>query len=196
MNVESVVEKILSDAKAEADNLRRQADDALQQEEEKLQQYLAGYDKQTVILAQRAAEEEKSHLLASARMELAKNNLAEKGRILDEVFEKAKDRLMTLPDNEYLQLISRLLTEAVRTGDEEVIVDKNEKRIDQNFITQINQKLGPAYKKNLRLSQDKLPIGAGFILKRGKIKTNASAEILLNEARNSLQAELAKLLFT
>ena len=195
MNAEQVVEKILADARAEADSILGQAASFEQEEGKKTQQNISEYNRQTALLAQKAAEEKKSHLLASARMETAKENLAEKRRILDEVFEQTRRRLMQLADNEYLQLISKLLTEAVQRGDEEVIVDKNERRIDENFIKQMNQKLGPDRKGNLRLSKDKEPIGAGFILKRGKIKTNASIDVLLNQARDNLETELAKQLF-
>jgi vacuolar-type H+-ATPase subunit E/Vma4 len=87
------------------------------------------------------------------------------------------------------------MLDAVETGDEEVIVDHNEKHIDQEFIKQINRRLGPGYKGNLRLSQQKNNLGGGFILKRGKIKNNVSFKVLLARARKELEIELAKDLF-
>ena len=81
------------------------------------------------------------------------------------------------------------------TGDEEVVVDTNEGRIDHEFIKQINRELGSDYKSNLKLSDEKQDIGAGFILKRGKIKTNVSIQVLLEQARKELEIELAKELF-
>ena len=44
------------------------------------------------------------------------------------------------------------MKQAVETGDEEVIVGKNEKRIDQDFIKKVNRELGAGFKGNLRLS--------------------------------------------
>ena len=87
------------------------------------------------------------------------------------------------------------MLEVVETGDEEIIIDKNEKRIDHKFIKQINHKLGPGYKGNLRLSDEKQDLGGGFILRRGKIKTNVSIKVLLDQARKDLEIELAKQLF-
>ncbi|MHC4338465.1 MAG: V-type ATP synthase subunit E, partial [Planctomycetota bacterium] len=83
----------------------------------------------------------------------------------------------------------------VETGDEEVIVDNNETRINQNFIKQINRKLGTGYKGNLRLASEKQSLGGGFVLRRGKIKNNVSFEVLLAQARKELEIELAKELF-
>ena len=195
MEAEQVVEKILADAENEAEKIKKQADEKAAAEQAKLNEQLSEYKKQTEILAQKAGQEKKAHLLAAARMDIAKEYLAEKRKILDEVFARAQTQLQNLPDEEYLKVCTRLMLEAVETGDEEVIVDKNEKRIDQKFIEQVNQKLGSSRKGNLSLSSEKQNLGAGFILRRGRIKNNVSLEVLLTQARKELEIELAKKLF-
>jgi V/A-type H+-transporting ATPase subunit E len=195
MEAEQVVEKILADAKTEAEKIKSEAKEKENAEQAKLDEQLSGYKKQTDIIAQKAGEDKKAHLLAAARMDIAKEFLAEKRRILDEVFAQARQQLQSLPDAEYLKLMTKLLLDAVETGDEEVIIDKNEKRIDQKFIKQINRQLGPGYKGNLRLADIRENLGGGFILKRGKIKNNISIEVLLAQARKELEIELAKELF-
>ena len=195
MEAEQVVEKILADAKAEADKIKKQADDQDVAEQAKLTEQLDEYKKQTELLAKKAGEDEKSHVLAAARMDIAKEYLAEKRKLLDEVFEQARRQLQDLPDDEYRALIKKLLLDAVETGEEEVVVDTNEGRIDHEFIKQINRELGSGKKSDLKLSDEKQDIGAGFILKRGKIKTNVSIQVLLEQARKELEIELAKELF-
>jgi len=195
MDAEQVVEKILSEAKAEAEKIKKQAQDRDAAEQAKLDEQLADYKAQTEMLAQKAANAEKLHLLAAARMDIAKELLAEKRKILDEVFAQAREKLLNLPDEQYHKLITNLMLKAVETGDEEVIVDKNEKRIDQNLIDQVNQRLGAGGKRNLRLSDERQDFGGGFILKRGKIKNNVSVDVLLAQARRDLEIELAKELF-
>ncbi len=195
MSAEEVVEKILADAKAEAEKIKKQAEEAQTAEQEKLDEQLSEYRKQTDIIAQKASEDKKAHLLASARMDIGKQLLAEKRKILDEVFDQAREQLENLSDGQYRKLMSKLMLEAVETGDEEVIIDKREKRIDQKFIKDINQQLGSSRKGNLKLSEDKDNLTSGFILKRGKIKNNVSIEVLLTQAREKLEIELAKELF-
>ena len=195
MDAEQVVEKILADAKAEAEKIKSEAQEKENAEQAKLNEQLGEYNKQTELLAQKAGEDKKAHLLAAARMDIAKDYLAEKRKILDEVFAQARQKLQNLPDGEYCKLMTRLMLDAVETGDEEVVIDNNEKRIDQKFIKQINRELGPGYKGNLRLSNEKQNLGGGFILKRGKIKNNVSIEVLLAQARKELEIELAKKLF-
>jgi V/A-type H+-transporting ATPase subunit E len=128
-------------------------------------------------------------------MDIAMQLLTEKRKILNEVFEQALKKLHELPDDQYRKLCAKLMLEAVETGDEEVVVDTNENRIDQELIKQVNRKLGPGYKGNLRLSGQRQELGAGFILKRGKIKTNVSVDVLLDQARKELEIDLAKGLF-
>ena len=195
MEAEQVVEKILADAKAEAEKIKKQAEDKVAAEQAKLDERLIGYKKQTETLAEKAGKDEKSHILAAARMDIAKQFLTEKRKILDEVFEQARRQTQNLPDEQYHELITKLMLEVVETGDEEIVIDKNENRIDKEFIKQVNHKLGPNHKGNLRLSDEKQDLGGGFILRRGKIKTNVSIEVLLTQARKELEIELAKKLF-
>ena len=196
MEAEQVIEKILADAKAEAEKIKSQANEREAAEQTKLDEQLNEYKKQTKALAERLGKDKKSHLLTAARMDIAKKFLAEKTRILDEVFAQARRQLQNLPDEEYRTLCTKLMLEAVETGDEEVIIDDNETRIDHNFIKQVNRKLAPGYKGNLRLADERQRLGAGFILRRGKIKNNVSLEVLLARARKELDIELAKELFS
>lgn len=195
MGADEVVGKILADAGAGAEKIKEQAQEERAAEKAKLDEQLSEYKKQTELLAQKKADDEKMHLLAAARMDIAKEHLAEKRKILDEVFEHANDRLRSLSDDQYRELMAKLMCAAVETGDEEVIVDTGEKRIDFDFIKQINRKLGPGYHGNLKLAGQTQDIGVGFILRRGKIKNNVSIDVLLVEARKELEIELAKDLF-
>ena len=194
MNASKVTEKILSDAQADAEKIKKEADEKETSEQAELAEQLDEYEKQTEVLAQKSGEERKMRLLAAARMEIAKDFLGEKRKILDEVFEQAKIQFTNLPDEEYRNVMAQLMKKATESGDEEVIIDKKEKRINDKLINQVNQQLGN--KGNLKLSEEKGNLVAGFILKRGKIKNNVSLQVLLEQARKELEIELAKELFS
>jgi V/A-type H+-transporting ATPase subunit E len=195
MEGQQVIEKILADAKAEAEKIKKQAKEKEAVEQAKLKEQLREFDKQTQAIAKKAGEDKKAHLLAAARMDIAKQLLAEKRKILDEVFAQAREHLENLSDEQYCKLMAKLMLKAVESGDEEVVIDNEEKRIDQKFIKNINQQLAPGRKGNLKLSEEKANLGRGFILKRGKIKNNVSIEVLFTQAREELEVELAKELF-
>ena len=195
MEAQQVTDKILADANAEAEKIKTQAQDKQAGVQAEFEEQLRQYKEQSVVLAKKAGEDKKSHLLAAARMDIAKQQLAEKATILDEVFSQSHSELLKLSDDDYKKLCNKLMLAAVETGDEEVIVDEKETRIDQEFIKSINRELGPGFKGNLRLSNQKRSIGRGFLLRRGKITTNVSFGVLLSQARNNLEIELANDLF-
>ncbi len=195
MEAEQVIDKILSDANAQAKKTADQAKEKLDSEQANHDAGLAEYKEQTVAIAKEAAQDEKSHILAGGRMEIAKEYLAEKRKILDQVFDNARGQIQNLPDEEYRKLMTRLMLEAVETGDEEVVVDKNETRIDLEFMKEVNRKLGPGFQGNLRLAGENQDIKGGFILKRGKIKTNVSIDVLLDQAGKDLEIKLAAEIF-
>ncbi len=195
MEARQVVEKILADAKTESQKVKQQTDEKEASERTKLESQLDEYNKQTRTIAQKHADDEKMHILAAARMDISKQLLAEKRKILDEVFEKVHSRVRKMSAEEYCELMTKLMLEAVETGNEAVIVDKDEKRIDEKFISKINNQIDKEGKGKLKLAGERQNLGAGFILKRGKIKVNVSLEVLLQQARSKLETELAKELF-
>lgn len=195
MNAEQVIQKITADAKAQADQIIQQAQEGQAQERAKLDEELKQYRDQTQAIARKAAEDEKSHILAAARMKIAMQLLSEKRKVLDDIFAQARRKLQELSDEEYCDMMSKLMQEAVETGDEEVLVDKDEKRINQEFVKNVNRELGPGYKGNLRLSDEKINIGGGFVLRRGKVKTNITFDVLIEQARKELEIDMAKKLF-
>jgi V/A-type H+-transporting ATPase subunit E len=195
MNAEQVVDKILSEANAEAEKIKASAGEKCAAAEAELKSQLADYEKQTEVLAAQAAEDKKARMLATANMEIKKEYLAAKVALLDDVFNKVRDRIKSLSDSKYENLITSLMSKAVQSGDEQVMVGAGEKRINHALIKQINRKLGPGYKGNLQLAQDRADIDGGFILKRGKIQVNVSTEVLVAGARDQLEIELVDELF-
>ncbi|HPY76936.1 MAG TPA: V-type ATP synthase subunit E family protein [Anaerohalosphaeraceae bacterium] len=195
MKAEQVVEKILSQAQQEAQAILDQARSRIQQRRADLQGSRQNYAQQTEEKAKTAGEDKLARMLAAARMDLQKKRLAAKVDLLNEVFEKARQKINALPEEAYLDLMSRLIMKAVQTGDEEVLVGAQETRINQKCIKQINQKLGPGFKGNLRLSDEKADIDGGFILRRGNVRINASTGVLIEQMRQDLEIDLAAELF-
>ncbi|HEX43057.1 MAG TPA: hypothetical protein ENN81_13520 [Phycisphaerales bacterium] len=196
MEAEQVLEKIRSDAQRQADEILSAAREQASDERARLQKDLDAHKQQTDTLAKQAAAEEKAHLLAAARMEVARKLLAEKRALLDGVFAEALKRLQGLPDEAYRNLASKLMLEAVETGEEEVILDRHERRIGQDLIAELNRRLSEDDRRGaVRLSDQRLDLGGGFVLRRGKIMTNVSFAVLMEQARKELEIELAGMLF-
>ena len=195
MNAEQVVNKILAEARQQAEAIIQDASEKRDRQHRQLQDELSAYRDETQRLADEAAEDRRSRLLAAARMDNARALLTAKTELLDAVFRKAEERIAQLPDESYKALMAKLMSKAVETGDEEVIVGKNERRIGADFIKQVNRSLGAGFKGNLRLSDKHADIKGGFVLSRGKVRINASVEVLVERLREAMETELAARLF-
>lgn len=195
MNAEQVVDKILAEARAEADAIKAESNRRCAEMKAELQKELDAYRSETNRLASEAASDKQSRMLASARMAVRKDILAAKRALLDGVQEEAARRIAAMPDEEYQKLMTALMMKAAETGDEEVVIGKNESRITEKLIKEVNRQLGPGYRGNLHLARDRADISGGFILRRGQVQINASIEVLIQRAREELEMELTNELF-
>ena len=195
MNAEQVVQKILTQARAEAEKILTAADETAQKENRRLEEQLGAYRQETERLAEAAGRDKLARMLATARMQNARELLAVKSQILDELFARVKQRIERMADGEYLELMRRLLQEAVQTGREEVIVGKNESQINEGFLNRVNDELGRQGKGGLRLSPVREDIGGGFILSDGKVRINVSTDVLVRQLRDEMEIALAAELF-
>ncbi|OQY06874.1 MAG: hypothetical protein B6I25_02975 [Planctomycetales bacterium 4572_13] len=195
MNAEQVVQKILAEAEAEARKISDEARDKAAEQGSQLDSELAAFDAKTDELAAEAGEDKLQRMLAGARMDNAKQLLAAKVGILNEVFEQSKKAVNELSDERYLSWAMAMMKQAVESGDEEVIIGKDEKRINADFIKKVNRELGAGFKGNLRLSDEKGDFAGGFVLSRGKVQINVTADVMIEILRESMETELAAELF-
>jgi vacuolar-type H+-ATPase subunit E/Vma4 len=195
MDSKQVTEKILSEAQSQAGKIKKQADEKASQEKQNLRAELDSFNEETRRLANQAAEEAKSQTLAWARIEITKKLLQTRRNLLDETFVSAAEKIKNMGTKDYQQLMEKLILSVVNTGDEEIIIDKNEKRIDAAFVEQLNAKLSQNSKGNLKIADSKADIEAGFILQKGRARVNGSLAVLLAAVKEKLETELAAQLF-
>lgn len=195
MNAEQVVQKILSEAQAEASKILDDAKAKVAEQQAQLDSKITDFDAKTDQLAAEAGEDKLQRMLAGARMDNAKRLLAAKVNILNDIFERSKRAVNDLSDEDYLSWAMTTMKRAVESGDEKVIVGKNEKRINEDFIKKVNGALGPGFKGNLQLSPEKGDFSGGFILSRGKVQINATTDVIIDELYESMQIELSQILF-
>lgn len=195
MDAEQVVQKILSEARCQADKIKAEANEKAATLQDQLAGELVEFQKETDQKAKAAAEDKTERMLASARMQIKKDLLAAKVSLLDEVFQKAREQIKKLPKDQYQELIVSLMKKAVESGDEEVLIAAGENRIDNELIKKVNAKPGPGIKSDLKLAAETADIDGGFILRRGNIQVNVSIEVLISQAKQDLEMELSQELF-
>ena len=126
-----------------------------------------------------------------ANIDVKKRTLLSKRTLIQDVFDAALNIMKAFKKEDYLELCNLLLNKSIVTKDEEVLIGKNERFIDEAWINAYNNKNNT----NLVLSEERVDISGGFILKRDKIRTNCSWDMLIQVAQEKKESEVVKRLF-
>jgi V/A-type H+-transporting ATPase subunit E len=128
---------------------------------------------------------------------MRKKVLAAKQEMIDAVFMGVLQRIESMPDDEYKDIIMSMLLASPLYGDEEVVFSAcDPHNLDQGFLNKVNEMLVKDGRKGqLRLSSDRGQFKAGFILRREGVEINSTFESILGTLRNDMEPLLAEILF-
>ncbi|HHY14291.1 MAG TPA: hypothetical protein GX526_06610 [Thermoanaerobacterales bacterium] len=195
--LDKIKEKILKDAKHEADEIIKKAELRAQQIAEQAEKTSADKRRALDEQAKKDAQEEKRKTLAMIQLDMRKEQLAVKQKMIDLAFEKTFNRLHNLEGKEYENMILDMMERGVETGTEEIILSANDrKKFKPEFLKTLNDRLSKkGIKSNLRLSDEVRKIRGGFILKRQGVEVNGSIESLIRLEREEIESKVAAILF-
>lgn len=188
MGKQEIIERILSEAEAEAAEILRsanvRAEEIIAAANARAASERAGVVEEAGARAKRISDGK----AASARLDSAKILLAEKRRVIDEIYARALNRLLKMKEAEALKFLEKLLLSHAEEGDEIVFA--------KNFAYAKGAAALPVIKeRKLKISGDFAEIEGGCIL-RGKLcDKDLSYGALLNADKDEYQAEIAAKLF-
>jgi len=197
MTIKDISEKIISDAKIQADKIIAQAEDNANNIIKKGKKEADNIKNIILYKYNQEASLIKSKILTEANLEAKKIILSEKQKIIENVFNKALESILKLDDKDYLNIIKKMILDNIETGDETIFIDHSDKKkISESFIEDINKELkSKGEKGELKLSTSYLPIKGGVVIGSGKIRKNISLEFLLKKIREELEIQISKDLF-
>ena len=195
--IEKITAKIAADAQAEIGALTAQA-------QKEAADITAGFQAQAEALRRdleakggKAAAEREERMASVAQLDCRKAELEAKQALLDRAFDRALEKLCSLKDADYIELLAQLIAQASATGRENVVFSQADRaRVGERAVKQANELL--AQRKSaarLALAEDTRPIQGGFILREGKVEVNCAFETLVRLQRTEMAGEVAKVLF-
>ena len=129
---------------------------------------------------------------SAADLEEKMIRLKTKQGIISDMIAGGLDRLKTLPDDEYFDLILKMVRKYSQPQSGEIRFGKKDLgRLPQGFITRVNEVAAG----ELTLSDTAASIDAGFILIYGGIEENCSFDAILLSEDESVKDKAGKLLF-
>lgn len=149
-------------------------------------------ERETAGRAHLAAQERYERLCSAAEMETRKLTLSAKQKVLAETYDRALEILCSMPREEYLSLLVRLLKAAGGKGDEKIALSaKDRDEIGETLVERANKELNAHY----TLAGEAADIRAGLVLISKECDVNCSFETLLALSREKTERGAAKLLF-
>ena len=183
--IEKITAKIAADTEAEIAQLTAQTDEKVQSIGEAAKAQADKETADTLARGRKAADERLERLKSAAQMETRKLALGAKQEVLGEAFDLALEKLCSLPDPEYIALLTRLAVEASSTGREQLVFSpKDRARIGKQVVVAANDALVKNVAPELPNSITDTKVGA-FL---GKV-VNSTAAIVSGTGMLTLSEE-------
>ncbi len=172
--IEKITARIEADAKAEAAEILREAEEKAAAIREQYKVQAQTEEKSAEAAGKEAAQRQAERLESAAGMEAKKRLLAAKQDCLNTVFEKAQEQLLALDEGEYAQLLAKMAVKASKTGKEEIILNaRDRERVGPQVVAWANNLLAEAVKPEAAGKAAKVGGKAGAVL--SAVVTGASA---------------------
>lgn len=188
MGKEEIVNRIIADAEAEAAEILRAAEERASGIISAAEERAATERTETENEANGRAKRISEGKAAEARLDSAKILLAEKRRVMEQIYQDALKKLLSMDEKSTLALLEKLLLEHAEEGDEIVFAE------GFPYVNSVSAL--PVIKgRKLTVAAERAAISGGCIL-RGKLcDKDLSYGALLNADKEEYQAEIAAKIF-
>ena len=197
MSADKIIEKILEKANEDVALIE-------QETAEKVQSSVAAIERRTELTLNALKNKEKADVeevhrrsQLMTRLDSRKNILAVKRKVIDEVFDKARTALDTLDESRYEALVTKIVVNGSETGTETLQVpEKDMKRYSDGLLNKLNAALKEAGKiGELTLDETPASFNSGVMLIGEMSDVNGSFDVLIDDAREKYEREVAEMLF-
>lgn len=197
MSADKIIEKILAKANEDVALIE-------QETAEKVQSSVAAIERRTELTLNALKNKEKADVeevhrrsQLMTRLDSRKNILAVKRKVINEVFDKARTALDTLDESRYEAFVTKIVVNGSETGTEKLQVpEKDIKRYKDGLLNKLNTALKEAGKiGELTLDETPAAFKSGVMLVGEMSDINGSFDVLIDDAREKYEREVAEMLF-
>ncbi len=186
-----ILDKIINDSNAIInDNLSKanaQADEIIAKEtalqEERIKQFEGGLKASYDEIIRRS--------VVVSNLDAKKITMDARAKAIDNLFEKAKEKLVNLDKKKYLAIVQSLIAKYAEDGDSVIISAVDKDRITQKFIDDTAKKLAI----KLTLSKEVGNFNGGLVLAGKNSDKNLTFDMELQSIREECETQIANMLF-
>ncbi|HHX18515.1 MAG TPA: hypothetical protein GX727_06610 [Clostridium sp.] len=195
--INKIKERILEEARLQAKETVKRAEEEASEIINNAKKDAEAKKKQILEKVNLEAVEVKKRLKAVAELEARKQRLQAKQEVVEEAFMHTIKKLNSMPNDEYVSIITNLIINSSLSGVGEIILsDEDKKRMPSDFEERVNKNLSSRENTGkLTLSKETRDINGGFILKLGDIEINNSFDAIIRMKRNEIETDVINSLF-
>lgn len=192
---QGIIDTILENARDDAAHTLAQARDKAKKLHDAAEEGAKNRLDAALERAESDAAQRRERSLRMEQLELRKAVLGQQRELIDQAFQGALEQLVNMDEDKKRQLHLRSIL-ASAEGGEALHPAKDELALyTPAFLAGINQALEKAGKKPLTLAKALETIRGGLVLESDGVEQNLSYEALLRGVRDSLEPEVARVLF-
>ncbi|MBI2556331.1 MAG: hypothetical protein HY607_10975 [Planctomycetes bacterium] len=191
MSIERIRNYIIENAQKEAEQIIKTAEEQFRNETESAKHSLGKEYQEMLQADEKRLMEDMKRFLGKFKSDCKMELLEVKNKVIDSVLERAIGRIQSLPDNDYLILMRRWLTNIPDHIEGQLLVNARDlKRITNAFIDDINK----SRKARISLNTTAMDIKSGFIIKTKHYEIDYSLDTIVKNLRTTLIPKLNDML--
>jgi len=191
MSIERIRNYIIENAKKEAVQIIKTAEEQFRKETESARLSLGKEYQEMLLTDEKRLKGDMKRSLGKFKSDCKMELLEVKNKVIDSVLERAISRIQSLPDNDYLTLMRRWLTNIPDHIEGQLLVNARDlKRINNAFIDDINK----GRKARISLNTTAIDIKGGFIVKTKHYEIDYALDTIVKNLRTTLIPKLNDML--
>lgn len=195
MGLEDILKSIDEKVNQELEKIRKEMEEEKKKILERARKEAEQRKEEILRVAKKNLEDEKRRKLIQIRREEKKETLRLKRKIMDKIFQKAKERFLNLDKREYLSLMKEVLLTNLSQGEVEIIISpRDEKLMDEDFVQEVEKSLS-GKKVKLRFFPQLDEGERGFIIKEENLEINCTLSSLFSTVKDKIEIQVAHYLF-
>ena len=191
MSIERIRNYIVENAKKEAEQLIKTAEEQFRNETESAKRTLEKKYQEMLQADEKHLREDMKRFLGKFKSDCKMELLEVKNKVIDSVLESAISRIQSFPDSDYLTLMGKWLAKIPDYLEGELSLNTRDlKRINNAFIDDINK----GRKARISLNTTAIDIKGGFIVKTKHYEIDYTLDTIVKNLRTTLIPKLNDML--
>lgn len=190
--LDKILSKIITDASAGADSIINEANSRSAVILQEAAEEAAREGVQRIAAASLEAQSDVERSRSAARLEAKRILLKERNRIIDEAVSGVKDRIYSLPDEDYFMVLQNFILSHLQNETGVIVLNHRDlARIPAGFL----ESLCASAPAPLTISETPGNFDAGCVLIYGEVEYNGTLTAIINEKKDELRDLLNRELF-